>query len=297
MGICILITNIAFVINKNYIGQFKVTFYSLVKTNGELSFFVRLLHGDLDEYDKHDVEKFVHSFNAEIEFYKIDDGIFSGLPKMEYDNSYTAYYKTLLPYLLSMMKDKVLFLDCDVIVRGKIERLYSEDNGHFLSCVEDYKISRCRKEHKRLIIGEPDIKYFNSGVMLFNFSNIDKIVPKEILLEYILNNKDKIVWHDQDILNHFYAKECYFLDEKYNYLTTYKSIFDILFQKGKNKAVIVHYANWKPWNSNYIGKYYRLYKKHYDALTGEKGVDYLKKRKLSAQLKLVLYYLFRKTTE
>lgn len=285
--------NIAFVINKNYIGQFKVTFYSLVNSNKDIEAVIHLLQSDLDEADKADLVRFVRFLNAEIVFYQIDDRLFEGLPKMGYDNSYTAYYKTLLPYYLSSLGGKVLFLDCDIIVRRSILDLFQFDTNAFISCVEDIKINRKRKEHKQKIIENTNATYFNSGVMLFDFAHSDKIIPREKLVEYISQNKDIIRWHDQDILNHFYAAECYSLEEKYNYLTTYKSIWDAICAKGKRQAVIVHYANWKPWKSNYIGKYYKLYKKHYLALTGEKGVDFLAKRHFSAQLKLIFSYLLR----
>lgn len=284
--------NVAFVINRNYIGQFKVTFYSLVKANNNLNIFVHLLHSDLSDEDKSDINRFVNSYNAKINFYKIDDSFFEGLPKMGYDASYTAYYKVLVPYILGNL-EKVLFLDCDIIVRKSIMPLFEEDSNAFLSCVEDYKINRKRRSHKLKIIGDEKATYFNSGVMLFDFSKADGIAPQEKVISYIAENKEVIRWHDQDILNHFYAKDCRLLDEKYNYLTTYKSVKDMFFPKGKKRAVIVHYANWKPWKSNYIGKYYGLYKSNYNALKGEKCVDFLMKKSLKEQLKLIFKYLKR----
>lgn len=285
--------NVAFVINRNYIGQFKVTLYSLAKSNGDMTFSVHLLHNDLSEEDKADLERFVASLRAEIFFYPIDDSPFEGLPKMGYDQSYTAYYKVLLPYYLNELS-KVLYLDCDIIVRGSIRELFEMQTGAFLSCVEDYKISRKRKEHVARINGNENIKYFNSGVMLFDFSKAESIAERDAVIGYISENRDIIRWHDQDILNHFYAADCYFLPDKYNYLTTYRSIADAVFAKGKKAAVIVHYANWKPWNANYIGKYYRLYKTHYRKLRGEKGVEFLHGRNPFAQLKLIFKYLFKR---
>lgn len=284
--------NIAFVINRNYIGQFKVTFYSLIQNNKNLKIVVHLLNKDLTDEDQSDIIRFVKKYDADIIFYQIDDTIFHGLPKMGYDNSYTAYYKVLLPYYLNHLT-KVLFLDCDIIVRKDISPLFNIRLESFLSVIEDYKINRKRIDHKRKIIGDTDAFYFNSGVMLFDFSKSEQIASQEDVVEYIGSNRDNIVWHDQDILNHFYAKDCNILEEKYNYLTTYKSLKDILCAKGKRRACIVHYANWKPWKTNYIGKYYRLYKKYYKEIQDEKGVDYLQKRSLFAQIKLILKYIFR----
>lgn len=282
--------DVAFVISRNYIGQFKVTFHSLVNSNADALFCVHLLHSDLCEEDIVDLERFTAARNAEIRFYAIDDGAFAGLPKMQGDHSYSAYYKVLLPYYLCGAQ-KVLFLDCDIIVCSSVKPLFDLSPKTFLSCASDYKINKKRKEHKEKIIGNAATPYFNSGVMLMDFSHSDEIVPREALFDYIGENKDIIRWHDQDILNHFYAPNCTVLEEKYNYLTTYKSIINVIFPKGKRKAIVVHYANWKPWRSNYIGKCYRLYKRNYKALAGEKGVDFLSKRSLSAQIKLIFKYI------
>ena len=284
--------NVAFVINRNYIGQFKVTFFSLINSNKDANFTVHLLHSDLTDTDMDDLRVFIGKYRADIKFYLIDDSVFEGLPKMGYDNSYTAYYKVLLPYYLAHLS-KVLFLDCDIIVRGDISDLFKKNNSHFLSCVEDYKINRKRREHKKAIIGDVNSVYFNSGVMLFDFGKSEEITDKRELFDYVNANKESIKWHDQDIYNHFYAKNRFLLEEKYNYLTTYKRLIDVICPKGKKHAVIVHYANWKPWKSNYIGKYYKLYKKHYLTVKDEKGVDFLQKRRLSAQLKLIFGYIFR----
>jgi len=284
--------DVAFVISKNYIGQFKVTFNSLINSNGGAEFRVHLFHGDLDECDREDLSRFTKERGGSITFYQIDDGMFEGMPKMNYDNSYSAYYKVLLPYYFNSL-GKVLFLDCDIIVRGSIKPLFEMQSEAFLSCAADYKINEKNKSHVQKITGDAALTYFNSGVMLFDYSKSEQLVSKEELFGYITANKDIIRWHDQDILNHFYADKYRLLDEKYNYLTTYKSIKDIFSKKGRRNAVIVHYANWKPWKSNYIGKCYKLYKSNYKLLKGEKNVNFLKRRSPFAQLKLILKYVFR----
>lgn len=287
------IFNVAFVVSKNYIGQLKVTLYSLIIHNKDIRFNVHLLHADLNEIQKQDLERFVNSFNSEIRFYQIDESIFYGMPKMQYDASYSAYYKLLLPYFLKNLQ-KVLFLDCDIIVKGSISKLFQLKHDSFISAVSDYKINKSRKEHVKQIVGDSDFNYFNSGVMLFDFSKSYEIVSIDELKQYMLSFKELIRFHDQDVFNHFYAQNCCFLDEKYNYITTYKSILDVFFPKGKKDAIIIHYANWKPWNENYIGKSYGVYKKYYKMCINEKNVDFMKKRKFSAQLKLIFGYLRRR---
>ena len=83
------------------------------------------------------------------------------------------------------------------------------------------------------------------------------------------------------------------MPEKYNYLATYRSLSDLFLRRGSRKAVVVHYANWKPWKNNYIGKCYGLYRKYYRKCLGEKGVDFLQRRSLPAQIGLIVKYVMR----
>ncbi len=285
--------DLCFVINKNYIGQFIVTIVSLFEKNHN-KFNVNLLNNDLDDNDKELLIKVVAKYNNTIEFYEINDDIFDGLPKMGYDNSYTAYYKVLIPYKLSHLSS-VLYLDCDIVIKGDITKIFEESKDCFICCASDFNINKNKQEHVLKINGNLNNLYFNSGVMLFNFKFKNQIVNIDEVLNYIKNHRDDIVWHDQDILNHFYSDKCHILDEKYNYLTTYKNKSDFIFKKGKRSALIVHYANWKPWNNNYIGKYYRLYYRAYKFAKKNyyPEMNFLKKRNLFSMLKLFKKYLLR----
>ena len=281
--------NICFVVNRAYIGQLKVAIYSLAKYNKETNIIV-LTH-DLTNIDKEDLIRFTKEYGQAIRFVNMDDSLFEGLPRMGYDASYTAYFKLMIPYVLNYL-DKVLYLDCDLLVEKSLNDLYNKQNNHFLSACLDEKINKKRISHIEMITGEKS-NYFNSGVILFDFSHSVEIVSQEVLFDYIKSNKEKFKFHDQDILNHFYIKYCDHLEEKYNYVTTYKSVVDVFKHIGGKDAVVIHYANWKPWNSNYIGKYYKKYYKTYKTLKKKENLNFLKRRNIFSQLKLILKYIVR----
>lgn len=285
--------NLCFVINKNYIGQFIVSIVSLFENNKE-SFVVHLLNSDLNEEDEKLLTDIVKKYDCEIVFYKISDEIFSELPKMGYDAGYTAYYKVLIPYELSHL-DNVLYLDCDLVVKGKITDIYEMNRNHVISAVIDLNINKNKKEHVLLINKSLDNLYFNSGVMFFDFKYKDEIPELDKMIDYIKNNKNDIIWHDQDILNHFFSGTCDQLEERYNYITTYKSLGDLFTKKGLKKASVVHYANWKPWKRNYIGKAYRLYLKwyKYSKKNYYPEMNFLKRRNIFSMFKLIMKYILR----
>lgn len=281
--------NICFVVNKNYIGQLKVAIKSLFETNKE-KINIYLLENDLTETDQADLTRYVNSFGSNISYVKMSDEYFTGLPKMGYDNSYTAYFKIMIPYVLNNL-DKVLYLDCDLLVRKNLSELYSRDTNNFISAALDIKMNKNKKDHIKTICGL-DTKYFNSGVILFDFKYSNDIVSKDEMMDYILSNKDVIKYHDQDILNHFYYNLFDEIDEVYNSHTIYYSVKELFSNKRLKKAYIVHYANWKPWNSNYIGKAYRMYLSEYNSIKKSENLNYLKRRNIFSMLKLIFKYIF-----
>lgn len=284
--------DVVFVFNQNYIGQFKVTLKSLTYTNRNLLINVHILYDGLTDDDKNDICRFVKKCGAESFFYEVDISLFAGLPKMPGDESYSTYKKLLIPDLLPI-SGKVLYLDCDIIVSGDISPLFDDKDSAFISATEDIRVNLKRKSHIKAITGDENNIYFNAGVMLFNLSRRDESVSKEVACKYMTENAHLLRYHDQDMFNHFYANTYEQLDGKYDYMTTFHSIADMFFPRGKRKAVILHYANWKPWNENYIGRFYGKYRKFYKMCEGEKGVDFMKKRKFSSQLKLIFSYLSR----
>lgn len=284
--------NICFVVNKNYIGQLKVCMKSLFETNkNHIDIF--LLQNDLDDADKDDLSKFINKYNQSINYITMDDSNFIGLPKMGYDSSYTAYFKIMIPYILNYL-DRVLYLDCDILVEKDLTSLYNRVTTNFLSSCLDERMNKKKQNHVEKIVGYKTNKYFNSGVVLFDFKHSDQIVNKENVFAYIKANLDIIEFHDQDILNHFYVEHNDVIDRLYNYLTIYNNVKEIFIDKNINNAFIIHYANWKPWNNNYIGKHYKAYYKMYKSIEKQEKLNYLKKRNIFSMTKLICKYLFRK---
>lgn len=285
--------NVVFVFDGKYIGQFKVTCYSLLYNNSHTSFNIHILYSGLTDDEILDITDFITKYGSVPFFYKTDISMFAGLPKMPNDDSYSTYKKLLIPELLKI-SDKVLYLDCDIIVNGEISELFNNESPTFLSAAKDIRINLKRKEHVKEITGNKNNVYFNAGVMLFDLAKSNGKVSKDKACTYMVENAQKLRFHDQDMFNHFYSDNYTMLDGKYNYMTTFSSVKDIFCSRNKKNAVILHYANWKPWNENYIGKFYGVYKKYYKMCSKEKNVNFMKKRKFSAQLKLIFSYLRRR---
>lgn len=267
--------DVCYVFDKGYIEQFEVAAYSLAVSNRDEQIAFHLLTHGFDEADRAGISEFMQKIGASFVIYDIDEATFEMLPKLR-DRSYATYYKLLIFQHLKHLS-QVLYLDCDIIVRKPIKDFFSADSEKGLVVVRDKHVNKKEKEHVIAINGEPD-GYFNAGVMLFRFDKFRDIPTLDEMIGYAAEHKDILMFHDQDVFNHFFSHSCDYTDEKYNYFTEYFQWYEVVFSD-KRKAAIVHYAATKPWNSSYSGKYYGLYKKTYKECARLTPLHFMQKRK------------------
>lgn len=139
---------------------------------------------------------------------------------------------------------KILYLDCDLVCRGSLLPLYSEETGDDIVLGVDDVLSK--DNTVRLSLG----KYISAGVMLINLDAWRKEDCCGKLLKYVeLNcgNSERLKYHDQDAINAVLNDRIRMVDSKWNaqtssYLGSEKQNFI-----GKT-AIIVHFvSDRKPW--------------------------------------------------
>lgn len=244
------IMNICFACDNNYVEQLATLMMSIFVNSSYKSYFnFFILDGGISKKNKKKIEKF-KKFNCYIEFIPIDFDYINLLPNnLDYISSAT-YFR----YFISELKpdlDRILYLDCDMIVRMPLQDLYNIDfDDNYVIAVKDgwYKHPFADK-HK--------IKnYFNAGMLLINNKKWkeDNIAAKLVKNTILL--KDEIPYGDQDVLNYTFNKKIKLASIRYN-----TQSFSFLFEDTKNLSdeeiedllspVIVHYTNReKPWNSD-----------------------------------------------
>lgn len=142
--------------------------------------------------------KSIKTFNLEI--INVDVSLFKNYVSPTYINSNATFYRYLIPELKPKL-DKVLYLDCDIVVTTSLSELYNTKLGdNYIAGVEDcHEACIYSKLKDGFDINEP---YFNAGVLLFNCSKMrrDKFSEKCFTLTNKLNTK---TYHaaDQDVLN------------------------------------------------------------------------------------------------
>lgn len=187
--------------------------------------------------------------------------------------SLATYFRLAVTDLLPKEVDKVIYLDCDIIVDGSLRELWDTD-------INEYPIGACvdaaywdLELYQRLELSM-DTPYFNAGVLLMNIACWREKKLTEKCFQFIANNRDKLLYHDQDTLNCLFHNNTLLLPWRYNLQTgfLYKSyMYGKYSEKIRNEvwqaissASIIHFSGCaKPWHSRYSRHPYSLFFEKY----------------------------------
>lgn len=246
--------------------------------------------------DMQDVlKKWVTSHNCEIYFYTVNTDVFARFPFGE--NSWLhdgTYYRLYLGEVLKDI-DKVIYLDCDVVVNGSLAELWNTDiEGYALAGSRD-RLNDDIHVYNRLRYPMSD-GYINAGVMLINLKKWreDRFFEKALSLagQMPLALKN----HDQDFVNAIYHGQIKVLDFRYNLMEYFLYVEEWMCLDRKyyseiieacHTPVIIHFCmRKKPWHYECINPFKTLYYK-YRAMTPWPEVELThRKEKLTPKLKL-----------
>ena len=181
--------------------------------------------------------------------------------------SVETYYRFLIQDVLPQY-DKVLNLDCDIIVMADVAELYRTDvEGYLLAAVHDadflgqiHGANRKTQKYvqKNFPMKNPD-NYFQAGVLLFN----EKVIRKTYSLDQWLTFcTTPYKYHDQDVLNLYCEGRVKYLDMAWNVLTDcdHTRISQVVvhapapireeYHRAYADPKIIHYAgHLKPWHN------------------------------------------------
>lgn len=172
------------------------------------------------------------------------------------DKRYTiaASYRLLLPELLPQY-DKVIYSDCDMIIRNDLAKLYHSVDlqDKYLGVVFESPLDFQEKNIRQL--GCTPGFYFNSGFLLMNLKKLreDNMTPK--FIEAL--KTDYLEFPDQDVLNVLCKRKVQGLPPYYNsirtfYIPKYKVFFLKKYTEADWKSIWqhgnIHYTGDKPWN-------------------------------------------------
>ncbi len=244
-----------------YVMQLAVTLRSVVenfKSGQKLVAFI--IDGGIKKSNKQKVLKSIDPEKICIEWITPSHTLVQNL-KVSGHITIVSYYRLLIPDLLPDWVQKVIYLDCDLVVNADLAQLWANDvTAHHLLAVQDMGNPYVSSpggllNYKELGI-PADHKYFNAGVMVINVQKWRAENTGRQVIEYIEQNEDSVLWWDQGGLNAVLASHWGELDLRWNQQPQIYGSANALRAELDEQAVrelveqpfIVHYATYqKPW--------------------------------------------------
>ena len=227
---------------------------SVAKTNPDLHVCYHILTDAINPEDEQRFRTFVSQSNSTVIIYYIDNSFLLKLGASAHYST-AAYYRLLIPILLSGTVERVLYLDADISCLNRIEHLAQIDlQAKVAAAVSD--VSRVVEEKTReLALTEK--RYFNSGVMLIDVARwIDEKITEKTLAK-LSDNIGKFSLIDQDALNLVLNGKWVELD----------AIWNVIYDLGQMKhalpaeAIFLHYTGavkpWKITGRHFLSHHYR----------------------------------------
>ncbi|SMQ85716.1 Lipopolysaccharide biosynthesis protein, LPS:glycosyltransferase [Devosia lucknowensis] len=209
-----------------------------------------LLHMPLTAEQRTDLEGIVGEFGSELAFYPLGEmdsfGDFvAGLPRSGRWPS-VVYARLMLPDLLPQTVERVIYLDCDTLVRAPIEQLYAADlGGQPLGAVQEalspfIPLRRDMRENADIFDGaEP---YFNSGVLVIDLAQWRTLDMKAQIGALEASRVLSRLYFDQDMLNLIFRERWQALSWRWNTIDAHQA------HEALNPAILHFTQASKPWH-------------------------------------------------
>lgn len=162
--------------------------------------------------------------------------------KNVYHFSIVTYYRLFIASLFPQY-EKILYLDCDLVVLGDISKLYNTSIGNNIlgAAPEQYVQNTAEfRRYAEVALGVDPDRYVNAGVLLINLKEFRNNSIEKKFIELISNYDFDLLDPDQAYLNYLCQNKIYMLPNGWN-----KEPMTLKCDGEKN---IVHYALYKkPW--------------------------------------------------
>ena len=255
---------IFFATDDNYIPFLEVALRSLIENaSKKYNYIIHILNTGLNK-DNMSIISSLKNENFNIIFDDISSNIepIKSRLKNVYHFSLVTYYRLFIESLFPQY-DKVLYLDCDIVVLGDISKLYNVFLGNNLvGAIQEQVINSSEdfKKYAKFGVGIEPEKYFNAGILVMNLKKFrqQKIEQKFV---YLMNTYNFDVCDpDQAYLNVLCKDKVKYLPNGWNKASLPNQL--------EGDLNICHYALYKkPWQ-------------YEDVLNGEHFWFYAKKCKL-----------------
>lgn len=251
--------HMAFCCDDCYIMPASIMLESFMKNNRNHQIIVHTFSDDLNNTSIETLQALVEGYQGELVTHQVPaeaiDTMKNAPLAWEY-LSITTYYRLMLPYVLDETVEKILYLDCDVMVRKNLAKYYDCDmKDNYAAGARDIE-----EEQHSTRLGLP--YYVNAGVLVMNVKAIKRSFSMKDMLQEMnrLMAQGGLTCGDQDIINILFVKKMYLLEDSFNYQHGIHKKYVLHHKDEVKKAAVVHFiTSDKPWFYLYVFPYTREY--------------------------------------
>ena len=270
--------DIIFGIDNGYIQHTAACINSLLSNNPLQKFHIYILALNISAPNKEILQKWIVKKEQDITFIDVNINSIKDFPiQQHYYISPASYLRLFIPQLLPSNISKALYIDGDIIFRKSISELFNIDISHYaLAAVED-----APNNNPSRLGYDTKYSYFNAGFQLLNVEYLRQIDFTAKALGYIKENRNKIILHDQDVMNALLYGKVLFLPIKWNMLDCYftkplkiADKYKKEIKKHQEEAITIHFSGpIKPWHYGCQHPLKKLYKKHRTAVPVRSNIN------------------------
>lgn len=249
---------LVYAVDDNYAPFLCVSLKSIIDNVSENYFLkVFILNTGISEINKKRIVEIAEENSADIdvEYVDVADRLDGLKDKMHLRDYYTnaIYYRIFIPSLFPQY-DKVIYIDCDIVLKEDISKLYNIRLGkNIVAAVHEEAMSsfECFGAYSEDFLGVPRMDYFNSGLLVINTEEYRREKIETKFIELMLEHKFEVA-PDQDYLNVLLKGRVKYADVGWNKTPIPDKDFP------DSEVKLIHYKlNFKPWH--YTGVRYEEY--------------------------------------
>lgn len=237
---------IFFSTDNNYVPFLDVTIRSLIaNASKEYKYHIVVLNTGLDA-EKTDKIKAMENENFKIEFADISYAIKDIRDKLPNEQHFglATWYRLFIQSLFPQY-DKILYLDCDIIVLGDISELYNTDleDNYIAGVIEHWILhSPVFSYYTKKAVGIESKEYINAGIMVIDLKKFRENEIEQKFVKLINTYNFDVIDPDQSYINFLCHGKIKYLPFEWN-RTPLETV-------PCDSPKIVHYAlGSKPWHN------------------------------------------------
>ncbi|QUT05661.1 glycosyltransferase family 8 protein [Sphingobium phenoxybenzoativorans] len=207
---------IAAALDRNYM-EFAAVMLSSLASNGEVADAKIVICSDgLTNADKDELIEAAKGMH--VNFIDLAGAVRDKVASLKSTTNWptTVYACILLPELVPDTAERLLILDCDILIKSSLRELASLPLDTAFGAVPVDKDPEFVAEINARIGSPSDARYFNSGVLLIDIPKWRNLNITEKALMWASDNPDRISYPDQDALNAACRGEFTILEKKWN---------------------------------------------------------------------------------